>query len=218
MNIHGKMKTYKTIFFDWNNTLSTSLFWDQWKDPEHPRHEWYVPLSRYLLGENMPTVMEWMRGKVTAEDIAALLGDRFGYSQEIIFQDLKESCETMRLVSDEVLPLVRKLRSGGVKCVIATDNMDTFTRFTVPALRLSEHFDGVLNSFEMGMLKFDTEGDSIPFFDEYLEKNNVKYKDAVLIDDCIDTSGTYEKLVLDILRVFSPDDFVGKLKQFVLEK
>lgn len=209
------LRKYKTIFFDWNGTLSMSLFWDQWKDLAHPRHEWHAPLSRYLLGENMWAVMEWMRGKVVAEDIARLLGDRFGYSSEIIFQDLKESCESMRLVSDEVLPLVQKLRRSGVKCVIATDNMDTFTRFTVPALRLSEHFDGVLNSFEMGMLKFDTEGDSIPFFHEYLEKNNLNYKDVALIDDCIDKSGTYEKRGFDILQVFSPDDFVGKLKRLV---
>ena len=91
--------------------------------------------------------MEWMRGKVDAEDITALLSDRFGYSRETIFQDLKESCEAMRLVSDEVFPLVRKLRNNGTKCVIATDNMDTFTRFTVPALRLSEHFDGILRAY-----------------------------------------------------------------------
>lgn len=218
MKTYGSMKTYKAIFFDWNGTLSTSLFWDQWKDSAHPRHKWYVPLSRYLLGENMPIVMEWMRGKVTAEDIARLLGDRFGYSRETIFQDLKESCEAMRLVSDEVLPLVQKLRRSGMKCVIATDNMDTFTRFTVPALRLSEHFDGVLNSFDIGSLKFDTNGDSIPFFDEYTEKNDVKYKDAVLIDDCIDKSGVYKKLGFDILQISSPDDFVGRLRQLTFEK
>lgn len=218
MKTCGNMKTYKTIFFDWNGTLSISLFWDQWKDPAHPRHEWYAPLSRYLLGENIPIVMEWMRGKVDAEDITALLSDRFGYSRETIFQDLKESCEAMRLVSDEVLPLVQKLRRSGMNCVIATDNMDTFTRFTVPALRLSEYFDDVLNSFDIGSLKFDTNGDSIPFFDEYLEKNDLKYKDVALIDDCTDKSGIYEKRGFDILQVFSSDDFVRKLRQLTLEK
>lgn len=215
------MKTYKTLFFDWHNTLSNSLFWDQWKDSSHPRHEWYVPLSRYLLGENMPTVMEWMRGKVSAEDVAALLGDRFGYSREIIFQDLKESCEAMCLVSDEVLPLVRKLRSGGVKCVIATDNMDTFTRFTVPALRLSEHFDGVLNSFERGVLKQDADEqspDRIPFFEEFLQENGLEYKDGVLLDDSLYTAGMYERCGLDIVQISSPDDFVEKLRQLILEK
>lgn len=211
----SEKKRYKTIFFDWHNTLSVSLFWDQWKNPEHPRHEWHTPLSRYLLGENMPVVMEWMRGKVNAEEISTMLADRFGYSWEIIFQDLKESCESMCMVSDEILPLVQKLRKNGTKCVIATDNMDTFTRFTVPALRLSEHFDGVLNSFETGMLKFDIEDDAIPFFDEYLEKNNLNYQDVVLIDDCTDKSGTYEKLGLDILQIFSPDDFMERLKQLV---
>lgn len=84
MKTCGSMKTYKTIFFDWHNTLSNSLFWDQWKDSSHPQHEWYASLSRYLLGENMPVVMEWMRGKVSAEEVSAMLADRFGYSWEII--------------------------------------------------------------------------------------------------------------------------------------
>lgn len=215
MNV-GK-KHYKTIFFDWHNTLSVSLFWDQWKNPEHPRHDWYAPLSRYLLGENMPVVMEWMRGKVSAEEISTMLADRLGYSRGVIFQDLKESCESMWLVSDEVIPLVQKLRDNGAKCVIATDNMDTFTRFTAPALRLSEHFDGILNSFDIGSLKFDMDDGTIPFFDEYLGKNNLSNKDVMLIDDCIDKSGTYEKRGFDILQVFSPDDFVGKLRQLTLE-
>ncbi len=74
------------------------------------------------------------------------------------------------------------------KCVIATDNMDTFTRFTVPALRLSEHFDGILNSFERGVLKQDIDEqnpDRIPFFDEYLREYNLQCEDVVLTDDCI---------------------------------
>lgn len=215
-----KPRKYKTIFFDWYGTLSGSLFWDQWKNPVHPRHEWHAPLSRYLFGENMWAVMEWMRGKVTVEDIAALLGDRFGYSRDIIFQDLKESCEAMRLVSDEVLPLVQKLRRSGVRCVIATDNMDTFTRFTVPALRLLEHFDGVLNSFEMGMLKQDADErnpDRIPFFEDFLHDNDLKYEDAVLLDDSSYASGMYERCRFDVMRIFSPHDFVGKLKKLVLE-
>lgn len=209
-------KGYKTIFFDWHNTLSTSLFWDQWKDSKHPRHEWYAPLSQYLLGENMRVVMDWMRGRVNAEEISKMLADRFGYSYDIIFQDLKESCESMRLVSDEILPFVQKLRENGTKCVIATDNMDTFTRFTVPALRLSEHFDSIINSFERGVLKQDIDEqnpDRIPFFDEYLKKNNLQCEDVALIDDCIYKGGVYERMGFDILQIFSYDDFVGKLKQ-----
>lgn len=146
---------YKTIFFDWHKILSTSPFWDQWKDPTHPRHEWYAPLSQHLLGENMPTVEKWMRGKMTAEDIARLLGNRLGYSPGIIFQNLKESCETMRFVSDDILPLIQRIRKSGTKCIIATDNMDAFRRYVVPALELEKYFDDFLVSFDRGLLKFD---------------------------------------------------------------
>jgi len=211
-------KKYKTVFFDWHNTLSTSLFWDQWENPEHPRHEWYAPLFRYLLGENMPVVMEWMRGKMNAEEISTMLADRFGYSRDTIFQDLKESCESMRLVSEDILPLVKKLRDSGTKCVIATDNMDTFTRFTVPALGLEKYFDDVLNSFELKVLKQDVDErnpDRIPFFDKYLKENALRCEEVALIDDCAYEVDSYQRRGFDILQIFSPDDFVGKLKQLV---
>lgn len=44
---------------------------------------------------------------------------------------------------------------------------------------------------EMGLqLSF---GEHVEEIDGYLIEKNLNYKDAVLIDDCIDKSGTYEK-------------------------
>ena len=210
-----KEKKYKTIFFDWNKTLSNSLFWEQLSHPEHERHAWHDNISTYLFQENRHLIAEWMKGLVDAEGIVEKISARHHYPVDTLLADLAESCRSMELVSDEVLPLLQKLRKNGTKCVIATDNMDTFMRYTVPALSLTEYFDDILVSFDKGIFKFDVQDGTIPFFDEYLKKNSLEYKDVVLIDDCIDKSGTYEKRGFDILQVFNPDDFVNKLKQLV---
>lgn len=212
MRVKAENKSYKTVFFDWNKTLSNSLFWEQLGNPEHKRHSWNADISTYLFEENRYLISEWMKGLVDSHGIVEKISFQYGYSPEILLEDLTESCRNMKFVSDEVLPLVQKLREKGMKCVIATDNMDTFMEYTVPAMDLKKHFDGFLVSSEKGLFKFDTEGDSIPFFEKYLKENNLDYGEVVLIDDCIDKSGTYERLGFDILQVSSPDDFMGKLR------
>jgi len=210
---------YKTIFLDWHNTLSSSLFWDQLKETDHPRHEWYAPMFQCLMVDHRPMVFEWMRGQVNMFDIVRLLSTHCGYPEEIIFADLQESCETMKLVSDEILPLVATLRGQGVRCVIATDNMDTFTEFTVPALRLQEHFDAILNSFELKMLKqdiLDLLQPNIPFFEKYLRTNGLGYDEVLLIDDS-EYGEMYTRSGLDVFRVAESGDVVRRLQELSLD-
>ena len=209
------MIRYKTIFFDWNKTLSNSLFWEQLSHAEHERHAWNGNISSYLFKENKHLVSDWMKGLIDAEGIVEKISAQYEYPVDILLEDLAESCRSMNLVSDEILPLVQMLRESGTKCVIATDNMDTFMRYTVPALELEKYFDDILVSFDKGLFKFDVKDGVTPFFDGYLTENNLSYRDVALIDDCFDKSGTYERRGFDILQVFSPDDFVEKLKQLI---
>lgn len=83
--------------------------------------------------------------------------------------------------------------------MIATDNMDTFERFTIPAMKLNELFDDFLISHSLKVLKEDIQENSISFFDEYLNKNKLTYQETVLLDDCIEKTGTYDKLGLNII-------------------
>ena len=148
-------------------------------------------------------------------DIVRQLSESTGYPAELILADLRESCETMRLMSEAVLPLVDRLRERGVRCFIATDNMDTFTAFTVPALGLADRFDDILNSFEKGMLKQDgTDGVRIPFFDEYLSLHGLRHDEAVLIDD----SGygeAYTRAGLETIRIASGDEVETVLRELL---
>lgn len=204
---------YKTIFFDWNKTLSNSLFWDNLRDPNHERHNWHRNIINFVFVENKNLINDWMLARVDEKYIAKIISKKFGYSEELILEDLAESCKNMLLVSDGVLELINRLRKKGVKCVIATDNMDTFTKYTKPAMNLDGFFDDFLVSFEKRILKFDVIEGSIPFFDDYLKSNRLSYSDVALIDDCVDKSGVYKKLGFNIIQISDSKDFVDKLKK-----
>ncbi len=206
-------KQYKVIFFDWNKTLSNSLFWNQLADEKHKRHSWHENIIKFIFIENKHLINDWMMAKIDEAYIANLISNKFGYSKDIVLSDLAESCQNMQLVNDEVLMLISNLRNKGTKCVISTDNTDTFMKYTKPAMKLDNYFDDFIVSFDIKKLKFDIEDNRIPFFDDYLKNNQLSYNDVLLIDDCIDKSGTYSKLGFDILQIFSPNDFLEKLRE-----
>ncbi|MEK7499067.1 MAG: inorganic diphosphatase [Patescibacteria group bacterium] len=213
-------KQYKVIFFDWHKTLSLCDFWVQLQDPAHDRHHWHKNITNFLFVENERLIQQWMRGEINEDEIVQIVSRKFGYAVEVLRADLAESCRAMTLLSDKIFPLIDMLQSRGVKCVIATDNMDVFKKYVVPALKLDEHFDDVLVSFDQKALKFDVseDGNSVPFFHEYLQKNGFTYLDALLVDDRLDTSGVYAKLGLDTFQVKNIEGLLGKLKDLTTNR
>lgn len=208
-------KPYKIIFFDWHKTLSLCDFWGQLKDPAHDRHGWHGNIVNFLFVENEKLIQQWMRGEVDEEEILQMVSGKFGYPKEVLREDLAESCRAMTLVPGDILPLINTIRKKGIKCVIATDNMDIFKKYVVSALKLDEHFDDILVSFDLKAFKFDVseDGNSIPFFDEYLKRNKFTYADALLIDDRVDISGMYTKIGFDTFQVENIEGLLGKLKE-----
>ncbi|HAV11502.1 MAG TPA: hypothetical protein DCX32_03080 [Candidatus Moranbacteria bacterium] len=206
-------KRYEMIFLDWKGTLSGSLFWSQLADPGHERHGWHKNITDFVFIDNKSLANRWMKGEFGEEYVAELISGKFGYPKDLVLEDLAESCRSMELVSDEILELVGRIRSKGIECVIATDNMDTFMKHTKPAMGLEDHFDDFLVSFERKVLKFDVGYDSIPFFDDYLSSKKLSRKDVLLIDDRIDKSGTYDRLGFEIFQISDARDLVEKLKE-----
>ncbi|NQV88011.1 MAG: HAD family hydrolase [Parcubacteria group bacterium] len=206
---------YKTIFIDWFNTLSDSLFWSQLFVPNHPYNCYHKEITKYIFLENPNLSKDWMLGKFSSEDICKKISFATGIKYEIILSTLKESCMNMRLANDRVLPVVQEIRDMGVSVVIATDNMDTFRRFTVSSLGLENYFDNFLVSNELQVVKYQTEQNAIPFFDDYLKKNSLTYKDVVLLDDCDDKTGVYKKLGFKIELVDSPSSLLNILKKYL---
>jgi FMN phosphatase YigB (HAD superfamily) len=99
----------------------------------------------------------------------------------------------MKLISDEVHNLILGIKAKGIRVAIATNNTDSFTRWTVPSLGLDVLFDNVLNSFDLGGLKWDVgdKGQSI-FFACFLQQYGIDSGESMLIDD---NAGTKEHAI-----------------------
>ena len=83
-----------------------------------------------------------------------------------------------------VMELIQALRATGIRVVIATNNMDTFHRWTSPHLQLSEQFDEILDSWQLGFLKADaTQHGQSAFFGPYLNRHGISPMDCLLVDD-----------------------------------
>ncbi len=192
----------RVVFVDWYGTLSSSVFWDQLKDEDNPDHYIFQAVQKYLFGELREVLTPWMRGEYTTEQIIERLSNESGISAEILLTTLEESCRSMVFTSEKVLPLVHQLRDMGVKVVIATDNMDTFNRWTVPSLQLDDHFDDVLNSYDLSARKsdFDIDGTS-KFFKEYLAALDIKPNETMIFDDSTDKDGRIQNLGIQYVQI-----------------
>ena len=75
--------------------------------------------------------------------------------------------------------------------VLITGNMDSFSRFTVPALKLDAYFDAISNSYDEGRLKTDDGG---ALFLHYANRFGVPIEECVAIDDAEDVSAMFTAL------------------------
>lgn len=160
--------------------MSHSGFWSAWRLSSPT--EWERIQTE--LFANVDLVQTWMRGSLTAEDIVERLIGRSQATFDIWMAELVRSCRQMELTDSSVPTLLRRIRRTGVKVAIATDNMDTFMRWTVPALGLVEMVDDILDSWSLRSLKNDREANGrSPFFHPWLERHGMDPNEAVLFDD-----------------------------------
>lgn len=165
----------------------------------------------WLFKKNKNLIPKWMRGELTYEQVCKQIANANNLNYEIVRSNLEESCKNMTLSPIEIIELTQNIKKQKIKVVIATDNMDTFRKFTIPSLSLNNIFDDFLISCELGVLKYDTMNNQIPFFDSYLKKNNLSYGDALLLDDSKDSSGIYHKLGFEIGLVKNSSDLLNYL-------
>jgi FMN phosphatase YigB (HAD superfamily) len=209
------MKQKKVIFIDWNKTLSFDLFWGHLQDTTHPLHKHVSKIEKWLFLDHRDVISPWMRGEYVVEDIVGQMHRDTGVDSHVIFDELKKSCEEMTFCVSGIEELIREIRKKGIKVVIATDNMDTFPRFTVPSLELDKVFDGILDSHTIKHLKDDEKpADKILFFDQYLTENNYSYKDVVLLDDSPDSTGKYDRLGFERILIDGPESLQKILEEF----
>jgi FMN phosphatase YigB (HAD superfamily) len=180
------------VFLDWDGTVCGSKFWGHWAEGSHRAEASALIQSRFFQA-SPDIVAEWMRGARDAENVVAEIARRTGLAAADLHTGLRESCERMQLLDDGILTTVAGLRKSNIKVVIATDNMDTFRRWTAPALALESHFDGILDSYSLRALKRDKDNSgNSKFFAPYLAQNNIDPAATVLVDD-----GAHNAVVAD---------------------
>jgi FMN phosphatase YigB (HAD superfamily) len=182
------MKTdIETIFIDWDGTLCNDRLWRQWVvgSPQEQTAHKYIQENFFQFDED-GLVMDWLRGQKTAEDIAQLLSEKVNLDASQIIDSLKQSCQTMAFINPIIPELINRLSQRGRRTIISTDNMDCFTRWTAPALNLTDLFDGILTSANLGVMKFETDatGQNI-FFGRYLKVHKLNPNNCLLIDDSL---------------------------------
>lgn len=192
---------YKTIFIDWGHTLSNSLFWSQMADLDNAYHSYFNKIIEIVFKSDKKMVDDWMRGLFSSEDISSHLEKLIHLDRRIILKELKESCERMKYVSDKIPKLIQLLKRKGIKVGVASDNMDTFMRFTYPAMKLNKLFDDFLISSNLGYLKKDLKRGRPIFFEKYIKDNNLDYSQILLIDDSKDTNEIYKKVGLKVVNI-----------------
>lgn len=208
---------YKTIFIDWNGTLSHSRFWDRWNNSQD-EYRVYEQIQNVLFrdSEGKLIIQDWMRGLRSVGDVLQYIHDRTGIPINKLENELRYSSENMKFIDSNILDKIQIIRANGSKVVIATDNMDVFRYWTVDSLKLNEFFDGILTSDTAGALKTDMDSDgSSPFFRLYLTQNELSAGDSVIIDDSEDTK-MLKSIGIDFLHVNQTSSLNDHLDAIIL--
>lgn len=187
------IKPQKALFVDFNGVISYDPFWASMRNPEHGLHSFYEPIENLLFrGENKieGLVDDWMLGKYTSEQVHRIIADRTGAPYQAVFDVFCEDCQRLD-ISKSILQAIQPLRKDW-HCVLRTDNMDTFHRFTLPANpHLAKAFDDVQCSYLLRQLK-KTDGGK--YFITTVSSLGIDIRNCVLVDDSNSTCRMFEGL------------------------
>ena len=206
---------YKVIFLDWSGTLSKSKFWGHLQSSNDRDLSLFNKMEEALFSQSKELLNPWMRGEYRSEDICEVVAEKTGVAYKLVFDEFVKGCKLMEICSLEVPKLLQSIKETGAMIVIATDNMDSFKRWTWPMLqeKYTNLFDGVLSSSELKVMKEDTTNDANLFFDKYLKDNGLSYRECLLIDDSPDKKGIFSQIGLDYIQVLTTEKFIASLKK-----
>lgn len=148
-------------------------------------------------------IIPWMKGGYTSEDMLSLVAEETQTDFNNLLKEFIIGCQKMEYCSPSIPNLVKNLKDKQIIVCIATNNMDSFTRWTVPAMKLDSLFDEILNSFYLKALKHDLdENGQTLFFKKFFNKFKViKPENCIFIDDGEDKMGIIGKLGIDYRKI-----------------
>lgn len=211
-----KTKRPKIVFIDWSGTLSKSKFWGHLEQSSKRDRELFLLLENSLFKRNTNLINPWMKAGMTTEEVNTIIAKDISVHFDKIHKEFIKSCELMKFVSESIPYLIKKIRKSGTKVYIATNNMDSFNKWTIPAMKLLDIFDGVVNSFTTKALKhdFDDSGKSL-FFDDVLSCENVSPEDTILIDDSEDKGGLLTNYGINYIRITRQETLESNLEEIL---
>lgn len=204
---------HKILFIDWDGTLSNSRFWERWSlsSENIPKYEL---IQKVLFHDAQNLLHDWMCGWVPMVTVVEYVSRSTGIPYEELLDELRYSCENMKFIDVDVIDHVQKIRQKGMKVLIATDNMDTFRHWTMPALKINDYFDGTLISDTRGALKVQSHADGTSmFFNHFFTQNNIKPQESVLIDNSLNNKSV-EKFGMNFLHVNEETPLTKHLSRF----
>lgn len=171
------------LFIDFDGTLCHDRFWRSINEDS------FGKIQNFLFGENKSMVNEWMRGIHSSEHINQLVSKELNVPFEKVWKIFVADCENMNISAD-VLNRIENLKKN-FYTILITDNMDCFTRFTVPALKLNSFFDSIINSFDNKKFKSDNNGE---IFLQIANERGSKIEDSILMDNSKGACATFSGL------------------------
>lgn len=145
----------KLVLLDWHGTICSTVLWERLRS-DASQKALTDRLFAALWGEDHTLLQAWMRGQHTSETLVAQIAPLVEVSPEWLLMELEAGCREMRL-SDAMRQSILALRKLA-RVELVTDNMDCFSRWTVPAQDLMGLFDRIWVSWEHGVFKNDDQG------------------------------------------------------------
>ena len=138
-------ESVKCVVFDFGFTLSSDLYFKV-APPECP--EWHDIIQEHVFA-NRHVCRMWMTNALSLRDIAAIVSDHANMDISAVLKTMELGCRDLDF-NEAVLNFALAQRSLGRRTAIVTANMDVFSDVVVPAHRLDEKFDVIINSSDYG--------------------------------------------------------------------
>jgi FMN phosphatase YigB (HAD superfamily) len=183
------------------NHFSFGLLWHRASKPLHRKIEGLV------FGDSV-RANSWMRGEISSEAMNMFVAKELAIDYEELWNIFVESSTTIG-VSTEALLHIERLKDT-YTTVLITDNMDSLTRFTAPAYKLTSVFDRIINSAEVRMLKEDYDGAIFKLVTD-------DFSHSILVDDNIRVCSLFESLGGRAFRVASENETIEYLGSLINE-
>lgn len=213
----NKPTKQNAVFIDWNGTLSPTNFWSHLEKSEtQSDRELFKLWADTTFIHHKDLIVPWMKGEYSSEDILTLVSKATNTNFDTILKEFIIGCEQMEYSSPNIPVLINKLKDKSVIVSIATNNMDSFTRWTVPYMKLDTLFDEIINSFYMNAMKHDLDKNGkTMFFKNFFNKYQIDPRNCIFIDDGEDKMGVITNLGMDYRRVNSSNTLEQELENIL---